>query len=151
MNLLKRLLPVLMLTVFFICNCSKDNSTESQPVNGKITASATGITGQNGNIYAVSAYDSDWSPGSNSPTIAGIMGTITSDNFSFTQNLKAVDDQSPGGLSPEDMSFEPRTYSVVFYVAALGSPPQHYTEVRMEVNGDVAATAPDWANWAHPQ
>lgn len=151
MNILKRLLPVLMLTIFFIFNCSKNNSTESQPVNGKITANATGITGQNGNIYAVSAFDSDWSPGSDSPTIAGIMGTITSDNYSFTQNLKAVDDQSPGGLSADDMVFEPKTYSVVFFVAAPGNPPQHFAEVRMEVNGDVIATAPDWASWAHPQ
>jgi len=151
MNILKRLLPLLTLTVFFVFTCSKNNSTESLPVNGKITASATGIAGQNGNIYAVSAFDSDWFPGSNSPTIAGIMGTITSDNYSFTQNLKAVDDQALGGLSADDMVFEPKTYSVVFFVAAPGNPPQHFAEVRMEVNGDVTATAPDWASWAHPQ
>ncbi len=141
-----------MLMVLFVYKCSNDKSIEPelQPVKGKITATAMGITGQNGNVYAVMSYDSDWFPGSDSPVIAGIIGTITSDDFSFTQNLHPVDAQAQGGYSSEDMLFEPKTYSVVFFVAAPGNPPQYFSEVRVAVDDDVTATAPNWTNWVHP-
>jgi hypothetical protein len=154
MNFSKRFLPVFVLTVLFVTQCTKEKSTEPesrpQPVKGKITAAATGITGQNGYVLAVMAYDSDWSPGSDSPVIAGFMVNISSNDFSFTQNLHLVDAQAPGGYSLEDKVFEPKTYSVVFFVAAPGNPPQYFSEVRVAVNGDVAASAPDWAGWVHP-
>jgi hypothetical protein len=150
MNLQKRFPLVLVFMFLFVCSCSNNKSTEPQPVSGKITATAAGITGQNGNVYAVSAYDSDWFPGSEAPVIAGFMVNITNDNFSSTQNLLAVDNQAPSGLSSEDMLFEPGTYSVVFFVATLGNPPQHFAEVRVTVNGDVTANAPNWSSWAHP-
>ena len=152
MNFSKRILPALAILAGLAAGCSSDKSTEPnpQPVQGKITAVAAGITGQNGNVLAVTAYDADWSPGSSSPVIAGFMVNITSDDFSFTQNLRTVDAQAAGGYSSADRVFEPRTYSVVFFVAAPGNPPQYFAEVRVAVNGDMTVTAPGWTDWVHP-
>ncbi|MBN1895839.1 hypothetical protein JW906_15230 [bacterium] len=146
------MMRIAVMAVLFAAGCSDKKSTdpEPQPVSGKITATASGITGQNGSVFAVMAYDSDWFPGSEEPVIAGFMTNITSDDFSFTEALHSVDSQAQGGYNSEEKSFEPRTYSVVFYVAAPGNPPQHFAEVRIAVNGDVTAAAPAWSSWAHP-
>jgi|GEM_PF-1494939 hypothetical protein len=152
MNLLKRIVSVLVISVLVLPGCSEKKSTNPEPeaVAGTITAIASGIAGQNGSVFAVMAYDSDWFPGSESPVIAGFMTNITSDDFSFTEALHPVDSQAPGGYTSDDKSFEPRTYSVVFYVAPPGNPPQHFTELRVTVNGDMTATAPAWSSWTHP-
>jgi hypothetical protein len=151
MNFLKRILPVLVSMALTGVMCTKKNSTEPEPepVQGKITAVAAGIAGQNGNVYSVMVYESDWAPGSTATVVAGILAPITGDDFSLTQKLHPVDPQSPGGYSSEDKVFEPKTYSVVFFVSPQGSAPQHFAEVRVAVNGDVTATAPIWADWVH--
>jgi hypothetical protein len=151
MNLFRRLSAVLVIAVMSLVMCSKDNSVnpKPEPFQGKISAVTPGVTGQNGNILAVMVYDADWAPGSNIPVVAGLLATITNDDFSLTQNLHPVDSQSPGGYSTEEKLFEPKTYSVVFFVAPPGSAPQHFTELRVTVNGNVTATAPGWANWTH--
>ena len=156
MSLIKALLPVLaVLLVALVTACgssdSKSTSPTPQPSPGKITAIATGITGQTGKTYAVAALDYDWRPGASEPAVGGIMGTISSDDFSFTSVLRITDAQGnlTGNIAQEEKVFEPKTYSVVFFVADPGSPPQYLAEVRISVNGDVRATAPRWVDWVH--
>jgi hypothetical protein len=152
MKFSKKFLPVVLFVMGIFAACSGDKTTEPkpQPVQGRITASVAGIAGQNGKVLVITAFNDDWFPGSESPVIAGFMTNITSDDFSVTQVLHPADSQAPGGYSAADMVFEPKTYSVVFFVAAPGNPPESFSEVRIAVNGDVTATAPAWASWVHP-
>jgi Rrf2 family cysteine metabolism transcriptional repressor len=150
MNCFNKWLPVLIGLALMGGGCSDKKSTDPTPdaEPGKITATASGITGQNGSTYLVAVYVADWFPGSTDTVTAGFMTNISSDSFSSTEILHSMNSQwTP---SAEEKVFDPGTYSVVFFVAAPGSPPQYFTEIRLKVNGDVTATAPAWANWTHP-
>jgi hypothetical protein len=81
--------------------------------------------------------------------VAGLTGTITSDDFSFSEVLRTANSQSAGGQSPEDYLFTPGIYSVVFFIATQNSPPQVFSEVRVTVKGDVEVKAPAWSTWTH--
>jgi hypothetical protein len=128
--------------------CGDDGGPAPVPVPGKITASAGGILGQTGNVYSVVTFAADWYPGATFPAVAGILQTISSDNYSLASALHEVD--TGGNPTSADKTFDPGTYSVVFFVSAPGSPPSHFAEVRVSVNGDVTATAPAWSGWVHP-
>ena len=143
-------LPVWMGLALLGGGCSEKKSTNpsesAEP--GKITATAAGITGQNGSTYMVVVYVSNWQPGSTDTVSAGFMTNISSNSFSSTEILHAMN--SHYTPSADEKVFDPGTYSVVFFVAPPGSPPQYFTEIRLQVDGDVTATAPAWANWTHP-
>ncbi len=146
------ILLVLPMILLVACGGSSDNKTATpvpQAQAGKITAVASGITGQNGKTYAVAAYDYDWAPGAAGPAIGGAMGIINSDNFSFSEVLRTVDQGGNFTLTAEEKTFGPGTYSVVFYVSEQGKPPQYFAEKRVTVNGDVTATAQKWSDWTH--
>ena len=129
-------------------SCGDKSSDSNQPAPGKITASASGIVAQNGNTFAVMAYDYDWQPGATELAIAGVMGIINSNPYSFSSVLYAAD--TLGMPTNAERVFDPAIYSVVFFISAPGMPPQHYVEVRSAVNGNITVPAPTWANWIHP-
>jgi hypothetical protein len=135
------LLVILIMMLMFAC--------DNEPVPGKITAIASGITGQDGKILAVGAFDFDWSPGISDPGFAGYRTEITGDSFSSSEVLLTLDDQ--GRTTANDALLDPGTYSVVFVVSAVNTPPEYYVEVRVRVDGDMNATAPAWADWKNMQ
>jgi predicted HTH transcriptional regulator len=144
----------LLLTAFVVIaviswGCSeKKNTNPIAPTNpGKITATASGIAGQNGSTYLVAVCAYDWYPGATDTAVAGFMTNISNDSFSSTEILHSMNSQL--NISVEETVFEPGTYSVVFLVSPPDSPPQYFMEVRLRVNGDVTATAPAWINWTH--
>ena len=151
-KLLSLALAVVLVTLVGGCGSSSSKSTSPapQPSSGLMTVTAAGIVGQNGNIYSVAVYDYDWSPGASGPAVGGVIGTISSNDFSFTAVLRVADSQGNPAAATEEKVFEPKTYSVVFFVSVPARPPQYFAEVRVSVNGDVTATAPRWANWTHP-
>jgi hypothetical protein len=150
MNYFKLLFPAIVVMAVINWGCTeKKNTNPTAPTDpGKITATASGITGQNGSTYMVVAYAYDWQPGAQDSAMAGFLTNISGDNFSSTQILHSMNSQWT--ISAEEKVFEPGTYSVVFFVAPPGSPPQYFAEIRLQVNGDMTATAPAWANWTHP-
>lgn len=147
--LLLLVIVVLLVTLVTACGSSSGNATTSasQSQQGKITAKASGIKGQNGKIFAAAAYNYDWTPGATGPAVAGLVGPITSDNFSFTDILNQLNAWGDPSTSTADMIFDPGTYSVVFYVSAPGGAPQYFAKLRVTVKGDVTATAPNWSSW----
>jgi hypothetical protein len=143
-----RLLLAVAIAVSVGCSSDKSTSPGSNAVRGRITARATGITSQNGNTYSVVVYAYDWSPGATGPSVASIRQMITGDNFASTAVLDSVDSQGTPTLV--EKVFDPGTYSVVFFVSPPGSPPQHFAELRVAVDGDKTVDAPAWAQWIHP-
>jgi hypothetical protein len=150
MRCIKLLLSAAVAAAVFSLGCSDKKSTNPtpSPTRGKITAAASGITGQNGSTYMAVVYAIDWYPGATDTAIAGFRANISVDNFSSTEILHSMNSQ--WNITAEEKVFEPGTYSVVFFVAPPNSPPQYFAEIRQQVNGDVTATAPAWANWTHP-
>ncbi len=151
MKILKISLVILLVITMLVCACGdEDNGTDSDnlPAPGKITAIVSGITGQDSKLFAVQAYDYDWSPGTSDFGIAGYQAAITGDNFSSSVILLTLDDQ--GEITADEKIFDPGTYSVVFIVATGDGPPEYFVEMRIEVDGDVNAAAPTLADWAHP-
>ena len=146
MKILKVILVFLLVIMMLVVACDEDNGTDSdsQPVPGKITAIASGINGQDGKGIRVGAFDYNWSPGGTDVPMAGYMEEITGDDFSSSGVLLTFDDQ--GEMTADEMIFDPGTYSVVFIIFS-GGPPEYFVEVRVEVDGDVEAVAPSWADW----
>lgn len=130
------------------CSKSKDDSGSATPVKGKITVSASGILNQNKNILSVAAYPFDWYPGATGAAIAGYQKKIDSDDFSMTAVLDSLD--AAGITTNVEKILDPGDYSVVFYVSAPATPPNHYAEVRVTVNGNMSVNAPAWASWIVP-
>ncbi len=150
MKILKISLVFLLVIMMLMCACGdEDNGTDSDnpPAPGKITGIVSGITGQDGKAIRVGAFDYDWSPGGLDDPMAGYVKEITGDNFSSSGVLLTFDDQ--GKTTADEMIFDPGTYSVVFIIFS-GGPPEYFVEVRVEVDGNVSATAPSLADWAHP-
>ncbi len=133
--------------VFVLAGGCGDDGTAPVPGPGKITATATGIPGQTGNVYAVAAYAYDWFPGATTPAVAGIRATIGSDPYASTSVLYAVD--ANGDPTVDEKIFDAGKYSVVFFVAAPQSAPSDYAEIRTTVDGNTTATAPAWSGWVH--
>jgi hypothetical protein len=133
--------------IFFgLLSCSEDEEPIApSPQPGRVSISAAGITGQNGNMFAVMAYGYDWQPGAQDPFLAAHRATIAEDNFSFSDTLQSIDQN--GQLTGQAKLFDPGVYSIVFFVAVPNQPPSIFAEVRATVNGDITVTAPAWATW----
>ncbi|MFC2027748.1 hypothetical protein ACFLU3_03565 [Chloroflexota bacterium] len=145
MKTLKKSLVFLLVVVMLVCACDSDSDSDSQPVPGKITAIASGVAGQDGKVLAVGAFDYDWKPGSSDFGIAGYRTQITGDSFSLSDVLRKLDDR--GDNTDDEEVFDPGIYSVVFVISTVNTPPEYFVEVRVEVDGDVNATAPAWTDW----
>jgi hypothetical protein len=114
-------------------------------IPGTITATASSVKGQNGNTLSVGVYDFDWSPGAANTFVGLIYVPITSDDFSSTVVVTGVG--ADGSPTEQPASFQPGTYSVVFFVSPPNSPPSSFAEVRVSVAGDVTVSAPAWGSW----
>jgi hypothetical protein len=146
MNLVRRFSPLVLLLCVFACGSSDDKEpTQAAGGPGQISATASGIEGQNGKIYTVAVFDYNWVPGAQTPPVGGIQGYITGDDFSFSAVMHTLD--ASGQPTAIEKTFAGGTYSVVFYVMPAGSPPQYFTEVRVVVNGDINVTAQPWGRW----
>jgi hypothetical protein len=114
-------------------------------VPGTIAATVPSIQGQNGKTLVVGVYDYDWTPGSPNTFVGLIHVPITSDDFSSTVVVTGVG--ADGSPSETPVTFQPGTYSVVFFVSAAGTAPEFFTEVRATVAGDISVSAPAWGSW----
>jgi len=119
--------------------------TTGAAIPGTITATASSVKGQNGSTLSVGVYDFDWSPGSPNTFVGLIYVPISSDDFSSSVVVTGVGPD--GSPTKEPASFQPGTYSVVFFVSQPNSPPKFFTEVRATVAGDISVSAPAWDTW----
>jgi hypothetical protein len=137
--------PIVLIAALAL-SCGDDSGpTDDYPNLGRITASTLGIQGQTGNLYAVYVYAFDWHPGSPNDIVGIVRGEINTEDFSSTAMVQSVNAQ--GEPTGQVKTFNPGTYSVVFFVSPPGSPPDHFAEVRATVDGDVTVTAPAWGSW----
>ena len=114
-------------------------------VPGTITATVSSVKNQDGSIFSVGVYDFDWSPGAANTFVGLIQVPITSDDFSSIVVVTGVG--ADGSPTKESASFQPGTYSVVFFISPPNSPPTFFTEVRVSVAGDITVSAPAWGSW----
>jgi len=121
------------------------SSTTGAAVPGTITATVQSIQGQNGKTLTVGVYDFDWTPGSPNTFVGLIYVPIAGDDFSSTVVVTGVG--ADGSPAETPATFQPGTYSVVFFVSAAGSAPEFFTEVRATVAGDISVSAPTWDSW----
>lgn len=122
----------------------------AMPQPGKITVSATGITGHqnDGFLLLISV-----SPAGQPQTTLGTSCTmLTSDPFSLPagsiiQGLEPQDD-NPCQPSGGDKQFDPGDYDVVFAVIKGGEQvPERSAKVTATVDGDITVSAPDYTDW----
>jgi hypothetical protein len=132
-----------------ITGCDRDGYREIVPQTpGTITAAAQHVTGRQGDILSIGVWGPgiDWVPGTDADlAVSTAVRVIDSADYSVTHTMTELDPER--GETVLAKAFEPGDYSLVFFAAESGQPPDRFAEVRVHVNGDLSAVAPAWDRW----
>jgi hypothetical protein len=138
-----------ILIVLVTIGCGEDPPFEVVPQEpGIITAIARQVPDRQGDFLSIGVWGPgiDWVPGMDAElSVSTARWTIDSEDFSISHMMTEIGiDRTDTGIAK---AFEPGDYSVVFFVGYDGEAPDRYAEVRVHVNGDRTADAPDWSGW----
>jgi hypothetical protein len=132
--------------------CSERTYDEIIPQSpGSITAIAQHVGGHEGDFISVGVWGPgiDWTPATGAEMASAYaQEAIDSADFSMTHTMTEMG-RDGSELDVEKM-FEPGDYSVVFFIGGAASSYDRFAEIRIHVNGNMFAEAPDSSAWTAP-
>jgi len=133
--------------------CGGDGNGDGQGDPGKISVSASGITGFFGTGTSYVLILTVNPEGSSHNALGVLCEAIDADPFSISAKVVQTPpaDGNPCGTLQGDKTFDPDTYDVGFYVIEAGTQtPDRQTMQKATVDGDVTVTAPSFDQWTTP-